>query len=93
MKAGVFAFAAQNYVNRYFASTSMLRRVLERRAHRFIRMHGGTMEEAHQLIDAEIRLTSSRAERAASTRLRRHPPGAPCRFAPAATRRTCTGIP
>ena len=60
MKAGVFAFAAQNYVNRYFASTSMLRRVLERRAHRFIRMHGGTMEEAHQLIDAEIqKLTES----------------------------------
>lgn len=62
MTAGVFAFAAQNYINRYFASSSMLRRALERRARRFIRKHGGTMEEAYPLIDAEIHsLTESGA--------------------------------
>ncbi|MAA78390.1 MAG: hypothetical protein CL916_03955 [Deltaproteobacteria bacterium] len=54
MTAGVFSFAAENYINRYFASTSMLRKTLERRAYRFIRKHGGTMEEARPLIDAEM---------------------------------------
>lgn len=54
MTAGIFSFAAENYINRYFASTSMLRRALERRAYRFIRKHGGTMEEARPFIDAEI---------------------------------------
>ena len=54
MTAGVFSFAAENYINRYFASASMLRKALERRAYRFIRKHGGTMEEARPLIDAEI---------------------------------------
>ena len=54
MTAGVFAFAAQNYVGRYYASSMMLRRALERRAFRFIRKYGGTMEEAKPLIDAEI---------------------------------------
>ena len=54
MTAGVFSFAAENYINRYFASSSMLRKALERRAYRFIRKHGGSMEEARPLIDAEI---------------------------------------
>lgn len=54
MTVGVFSFAAENYINRYFASTTMLRRALERRAYRFIRKHGGTMEEARPLIDAEV---------------------------------------
>ena len=54
MTPGVFSFAAENYINRYFASTSMLRKALERRAYRFIRKHGGTMEEARPLIEAEV---------------------------------------
>lgn len=54
MTPGVFSFAAENYINRYFASTNMLRKALERRAYRFIRKHGGTMEEARPLIDAEM---------------------------------------
>ena len=54
MTPGVFAFAAQNYLARYFSSSFMLRRALERRAMRFIRKHGGTMEEARPLIDAEV---------------------------------------
>jgi|GEM_PF-6455981 len=54
MTAGVFAFAANNYLNRYFASASMLRQALKRRAYRFIKKHGGTMEEATPLIEAEI---------------------------------------
>jgi regulatory protein len=55
MTPGVFAFAAQNYIQRYFASTVMLRRALERRAFRFVRKHGGTIEEAKPLIEAEIK--------------------------------------
>ena len=54
MTPGVFAFAAQTYLSRYFASRFMLKRALERRAMRFIRKHGGTMEEARALIDAEV---------------------------------------
>ena len=55
MTAGVFAFAAENYINRYFASAHMLRKALERRAYRFVRKHGGTMDQARSLIDAEVR--------------------------------------
>ena len=54
MTAGIFSYAAENYTNRYFASSSMLRRALERRAYRFIRKHGGSMEEARPFIDAEV---------------------------------------
>ena len=55
MTAGVFSFAATNYLNRYFASTMMLKQALRRRAYRFIKKHGGNMEDALPLIDAELR--------------------------------------
>ena len=54
MTANIFIFAAQNYVSRYFASTHMLRKALERRAYRFIREHGGDMETAKPLIENAI---------------------------------------
>ena len=54
MTAKVFSFAAQNYVSRYFASSQMLRRALERRAYRFIRKHGGEMEDAKVFIEEAI---------------------------------------
>ena len=54
MTPGVFAFAATNYLNRYFASSAMLKQALRRRAYRFIKKHGGSMEDAIPLIDAEI---------------------------------------
>ena len=55
MTPGVFAFAATNYLNRYFASSSMLRQALRRRAYRFIKKYGGSMDDALPLIESEIK--------------------------------------
>ena len=54
LTAAVFEYAAVRYLTRYMATEQMLRRVLQRRAKRFIYKHGGSIEEAQPLIDAEV---------------------------------------
>ena len=54
LTAAVFEYATVRYLSRYMATESMLRRVLNRRAKNFVYKHGGSLEEAGPLIDAEV---------------------------------------
>ena len=54
LTAAVFEYAAVRYLSRYMATEQMLRRALQRRAKRFIYKHGGSLDEAQPLIDAEV---------------------------------------